>query len=344
MPEPQVFDPLPDEAYEVDTAVRLRDVAEKPHVTDDGWVEVPYTTLNPYGETDVTMESNHRSLLRAYEDNDEVTVDAGTIYFAADTTDTDLIETYNALMSYPIFDEDDESELRMERESEAWDDWARDDFYRALDAQFPLVAEGGGFDEFVPPEGAAAVFFEMEPQWEHTSDGTWLNVGDMLERRVQYRGADEVLGEVGGAIFYDQAWNAKRALTEFLGFKYPPTDDQLMLLINVLWDLGYQARNAPGTGLEPDDIETNLASQPPVPGLIALFDADPEAEVWYQYLAERWVAFTALRDEAALAGSEGEESFVEFLREAQPYLEAEDPVEYAEAHGLIGMTDGRTTR
>ncbi len=114
-----------------------------------------------------------------------------------------------------------------------------------------------------------------------------------------------------------------------------------MLLISTLFDEGYQPRNAVGLPPEaPDYTETE-----PVPRILAQLE-DPQVEAWYLFLAERWIAWSAISDQAAFVAQDEPEAFVDYMETMRPVMEADDPVsamqmieqqEYASEVSLQGL-------
>ena len=49
----------------------------------------------------------------------------------------EVVEVFDSLDSYPLLDEDLHSQMEMESQHEAWKDWGRSDFKRALEKKFP---------------------------------------------------------------------------------------------------------------------------------------------------------------------------------------------------------------
>lgn len=63
----------------------------------------------------------------------------------------EMVEILEKLQDYPIIDEEKMSEVESEWENEAWENWARSDFRRALTRKFP--AREDDIDEFFDNEG-----------------------------------------------------------------------------------------------------------------------------------------------------------------------------------------------
>jgi len=56
--------------------------------------------------------------------------------------ETEVAEFLNALHDYPLADYDLHSEMEMEAQSEAWENWAKKDFTRALEKEFDVDLDG----------------------------------------------------------------------------------------------------------------------------------------------------------------------------------------------------------
>lgn len=109
--------------------------------------EVPYCTYGDYDNSSAVERSNYRVLLANHPESlVEVHGDHGSamlLYLGAleDQTE-DLQDVIKGLESYPLVDESDHSELEREMESEAWSDWGREDFRRALVKHLTSVTDG----------------------------------------------------------------------------------------------------------------------------------------------------------------------------------------------------------
>lgn len=55
-----------------------------------------------------------------------------------DAINQEMIDIFNSLQNYPLIDEDHHSKLEWEQESEAWDDWLKKDFTRAIEKKFDI--------------------------------------------------------------------------------------------------------------------------------------------------------------------------------------------------------------
>jgi hypothetical protein len=65
-----------------------------------------------------------------------------------DSLPDEAIEFLEQLSTYPVADDDAHSRLEMEAQNEAWDDWAAQDFVRALEEKFDCEIDGAAEDLF----------------------------------------------------------------------------------------------------------------------------------------------------------------------------------------------------
>lgn len=153
----------------------------------DHVVIVPYTNFGDYGPLE--NESNFRSIRRDFAEHPELyNTDLG-LAFNARTGDEDLVEVVRGLLAYPIYDEEDESRLRDEREWEAWEDWGRREFVdelkkRLVDEDAKEV-EDDVFDWLTDIGAIDAVF------WDPNLDVEWSVDGGSM-----YTSMDRAAGEV----------------------------------------------------------------------------------------------------------------------------------------------------
>lgn len=95
-----------------------------------------------------------------------------------------LIEAIDSLASYPLYDEQDHSDLEHEQEQEQWESDGRDDFKRALVKHFDLI---------------------LDEEYEHDLDDDKFNDAvDMLwiDCCEIYRGGESYLNEQGDSIYF----------------------------------------------------------------------------------------------------------------------------------------------
>lgn len=95
-----------------------------------------------------------------------------------------LIEAIDGLTEYPLFDEDDHSDLETETAAEAWESDGRDDFKRALIPHFDIV---------------------IDDEHEHDLDDESHNeaIDQLWQDLVEiFRGGEDHLNEQGDAIYF----------------------------------------------------------------------------------------------------------------------------------------------
>ena len=98
-----------------------------------------------------------------------------------------LLETLAALESYPLISEDDHSELEMELQNEAWEDWGRDDFRKEVGKRLQDLAPDDA-DSYWGSELADTIaadvlddwFRSISDQageyWQEEQGGQWIDV------------------------------------------------------------------------------------------------------------------------------------------------------------------------
>ena len=103
--------------------------------------EVPCTLWGDYCG-DGVQRSNYRSLLRDYPETFiEVYGDYGSHYLAMCPIDLteELAEIFvNLVEQYPLYDEEDHSELEMEEATEQYQQWAKDDILFSLRRDYDI--------------------------------------------------------------------------------------------------------------------------------------------------------------------------------------------------------------
>lgn len=136
----------------------------------------------------VFREEFSRELEKADGDGPDVALDVRYV------TD-EMLETLEALESYPLISEDDHSELELEDQQEAWENWAATDWRRlvcsAVDQYLP---EGSPFDgddligRIAAEDEKLAALFEIcresaNEYWEEDGDaGQWVNLDRVAEK------------------------------------------------------------------------------------------------------------------------------------------------------------------
>jgi len=95
--------------------------------------------------------------------------------------ETELEDFFGALENYPLADEDLHSEMEVEAQNEAWENWAKEDFKKALEKHF-----GFEFDE-VDDDKLFELFRQAcdrgNAEWINEQGGDmWIDVKKVVER------------------------------------------------------------------------------------------------------------------------------------------------------------------
>ena len=121
------------------TEDKTKEIDEEIH-----FIEVPYATGSDYSGS-LVERANFKALREYAEENDllnetvfEVNGGHGTfgLYISLKCQDPEIWEMIKSLDSYPLLDEELESEMEIEAIDENWDSWAAYDFRRELEKQF----------------------------------------------------------------------------------------------------------------------------------------------------------------------------------------------------------------
>jgi tetratricopeptide (TPR) repeat protein len=184
-------------------------------VTYEGipFTPIPYCTFGDYDNSTTMERSNARVMRERFPWLVHVYGSHGSemIGFLGkrENQNPDLIEAIESLESYPVLDESDESELRMERESEAWNDHGCRDF-----AEF-LTSEHAGIPNYGIPAGIPLVVLGLADEGTDFDHGiTYSNAPDEKPARDalasawfvvlgEYGSGETSLEEGGGGIYFD---------------------------------------------------------------------------------------------------------------------------------------------
>ena len=135
---------------------------------------IPYCTFGDYDGSTAVERSNLRVMRERFPWLVHVTGDYGSEMLGylgkLEYQNPDLIEAIEGLESYPVADEDDESQLELEMESEAWADYGRSDFRRAL-AKHTRISDDRDLDLDDVPDRA------IDELWYLGADAYNLNGG-----------------------------------------------------------------------------------------------------------------------------------------------------------------------
>jgi hypothetical protein len=113
---------------------------------DPGFFLVPKSLSGSQLGKDAAVISNYRIFIKRFGDIDGVfpiTGDKGSFGIAIRISSITraILDDLKALDQAPILDEEDHAQAEHEAIDEAWGDWARYDFIRALEKKFPDQAE-----------------------------------------------------------------------------------------------------------------------------------------------------------------------------------------------------------
>jgi hypothetical protein len=159
---------------------------EKAHWRENVEVVVPrYLSGSDYSGSTVER-SNKRVFMEEFGDDPHVFETYGGygtfgVLILATCDNEEIAECLNGLHNYPLINEDDLSELEMEASNEAWENWARSDFTRALESQF-------GIDDIDPNNDIdlSELFYHAAEKageyWEAETGGDmWIRVERVAE-------------------------------------------------------------------------------------------------------------------------------------------------------------------
>jgi hypothetical protein len=102
----------------------------------------------------------------------------------------ELLESLQSLENYPVLDENDCSELELELQNEAWENWAERDFQRALEERLSSLCGDELAEQAVESLSSAelwAVFESLREEaneyWQsQSSPDQWIDVERIVER------------------------------------------------------------------------------------------------------------------------------------------------------------------
>jgi len=195
---------------------------------------IPYCTYGDYDNSSLTERSNHRViraefpwLVHVYDNHGSEMIG----YLGKrENQNSRLIEAIESLESYPVYDEDDESELEMTLEWEAWCDHGRQDFAKDLvkllngwfttrDHEIDVPTEDS--DPMLPQSKRHRISTMLDEIWHDGCD------------RLNVNGGSGMVIESGGNVhFYVDDWieKASRYLTKFGVGSDQPMHDALVAL------------------------------------------------------------------------------------------------------------------
>ena len=144
-----------------------------------------YSAPSIYRSNARVFRDDHRKALEAGADGDGPGLSLDVRY----VTD-DMIKELHSLERYPLLSEDDHSELELELQSEAWDDWAARDWAKAiakaLDLYAPEDADHYWAEEQIDALSAdklRELFYACADQsgtyWQEEQGDQWIDLDDV---------------------------------------------------------------------------------------------------------------------------------------------------------------------
>lgn len=168
-----------------------------------------YNAPSIYRSNARVFRDDHRAALEAGADGDGPGLSLDVRY----VTD-DILEALQSLESYPLLSEDDHSELELELQSEAWDDWASRDWSRAVSKTLQQYAPADADQywaeerlEDVSADKLAELFHACADQsntyWQEEQGDQWID----LDRVAAALDIDDLRDLTGLPLLEpDQAW------------------------------------------------------------------------------------------------------------------------------------------
>ena len=154
-----------------------------PKVIDDTWYLIPGILSGSDYNGSIVEKSNHREFLDKFAPMRGVVDLSGgygsfgvAINLAVISPAEDAIwETLLSLKDYPILDDDRMSEMETEAQNEAWENWARSDFIRAIAKSFELSEEDEELLDYLKNNDPHQLVFNLFRELEDRSNTYWVN-------------------------------------------------------------------------------------------------------------------------------------------------------------------------
>lgn len=123
----------------------LEPLAAKDRIEADDILDLKYMSGSDYSGGSVTR-ANYESFMEEFGEVPGVISLFGShgsygVGVRIEAVSPEMIEVFEKLKNYPVIDEDKVSEVEMEWQDEAWKNWARSDFLRALNDKFPELED-----------------------------------------------------------------------------------------------------------------------------------------------------------------------------------------------------------
>ena len=142
------------------------------------------------------------------------------IALLADSDNEALIDALRSLADYPVLDDDAQTEFEHEAQEEAWEDWGRNDFLKALQAQHGFDEDVADFLSTEESENALVhklyelFHYAMEESNEYWTEETGGNMYIDMDRVV--RGVDvDQMAELEAAARKEYALNEDAVLAGY---------------------------------------------------------------------------------------------------------------------------------
>jgi hypothetical protein len=162
---------------------------------DNILVQVPYTSFSDYGGS-IVERSNSEAILYEFEVYDFVHPCEGgwgssTVFIelgkllTCPRGDFDLIiSRIEALLSYPLLDEMLYGGMCLDAQDEAWENWVRHDFLKALEKKLDY-----DLDLNIESDDLRSLFEKVRERsniyWEEESSGMWVDIEAVVENVLE---------------------------------------------------------------------------------------------------------------------------------------------------------------
>ena len=147
--------------------------------TADDWIVPHYLSGGDYSNSCLVEESNHRVFLEEFGEVPGIVDLYGgygsygvAIRLSTITKNEEIRECLASLEDYPLIDEEDQSQLEIERIEEEWNNWGEHDYVRELEHEYGIDR---GIDWDMPDDALRKLFENRQEDcneyWEQESGG-----------------------------------------------------------------------------------------------------------------------------------------------------------------------------
>ncbi len=153
-------------------------------------IQVPFTSFSDYGGS-IVERSNSEAILCEFEvyefvhpceggwGSSTVFIELGKLLTCPQADFDLIISRIEALLSYPLLDEELYSEMCLDAQNEDWENWVRHDFLKALEKKF-----GDYYLDF--DRDSLRSLFETVCErsniyWVEEESGMWIDIEDIVE-------------------------------------------------------------------------------------------------------------------------------------------------------------------